>query len=157
MRLAHTLRMSELQLLWGLPDKIAYEATVKSAWVLSPDLVLDQGSPELRAVVRANLERGVEYRYLVPSRTAVTRRARQLLREAPAGARLSVRVLSQPDPLLVTEVVLYDARTPQRLGLMIAPTDRPDVDCVLGAVHAQRLVRAFENAWHSARPLAEAS
>jgi hypothetical protein len=30
-RLAHVLRLSEFQLLWGLSDKLAWEATVKSA------------------------------------------------------------------------------------------------------------------------------
>lgn len=150
-RLAHTLRLSELQLLWGLPDKLAYEATVHTAWVLSPDLVLDASNAPLRAVVAQNLARGVEYRYLVPNQRAVIRRAQQMLRDAPAGANVRMRVMEQVVPLLVTEVVLYDARSERRLGLMVAPTERPDVDCVLSAAHAHRLVRAFDAAWRSAK------
>ena len=34
-RLAHVLRLSEFQLLWGLSDKLAWEATVKSAWIVT--------------------------------------------------------------------------------------------------------------------------
>lgn len=152
-RLAHTLRLSELQLLWGLADKLAYEATVQSAWVLSPDLELDASNAELREVVRKNLERGVEYRFLVPAARGVLRRARVLRSLLPRSTGLEVRVLAVANPLLVTEVVLYDARSDHRLGLMVAPTERPDVDCVLSAPHARRLVHAYATAWRAARPL----
>ncbi|MEW5738222.1 MAG: helix-turn-helix transcriptional regulator [Myxococcota bacterium] len=149
-RIAHVLTLSELQLLWGLPDKLAYEATVKSAWVVTPDLLLDVQRDALRKVVRDNVARGVEYRYLVPPSPGVLQRARRFLKDFGPKAPVEVRSAPADGLMFLSEVVLYDALTPQRLGLMVAPTARSDVDCVLSPVHAARLARGFQEVWRTA-------
>ncbi len=152
-RIANTLRVAELQLLWDADDKIAYEATVRTVWVLSPDLQLDTQNSKLQRVVKDNLARGVRYRYLVPHDATAMKRARALLRTVPSQGDIQVRVLPPAAVVMLTEVTLYDATTPQRLGLMIAPTQRPDVDCVLSAAHTNNFVHAYRLAWKGARAL----
>jgi transcriptional regulator with XRE-family HTH domain len=149
-RIAHLLRMSEMQLLWGLSDKVAFEGTIRSAWVVSPDLELDSNDEAVRSTVRTNLARGVEYRYLIPRQRAVVARAKRMLQEHHQVPSLQVRTLPAAHAMLITEMVVYEAGTSERLGLMVAPTARTDVDCVLSRIHAERLERAFAHAWRHA-------
>ena len=152
-RLAHVLRLSEFQLLWGLSDKLAWEATVKSAWIVTPDLLLDVQSEAVRKVVRENVSRGVTYRYLVPQTPGVVQRAKKFMSGFPGGSSLEVRSVRDEGWLFLSELVLYDAQTSRRLGLMIAPTARTDVDCVLSPTHSARLARGFAETWSRATPL----
>lgn len=143
-RLADTMRASRVQLLWSREQKISFEAGAREVWVVSPDLALDVGP--LREVVAANLARGARYRYLVPDTAAARRRARDL----PGG---EVRTRPLDAWRFVLEVVLYEPRDPRRrLGLMVAPSPRAEMDCVLGPAHASRFAESFQRAWKMAAP-----
>ncbi|MFZ5468779.1 MAG: helix-turn-helix domain-containing protein [Myxococcota bacterium] len=154
-RIAAMLRASRLQLVWSLEQKIAFEGRARNVWVVTPDLNLELNVAAVRELVRANLARGVKYRYLIPDSLTLRRRARALFELAPRSELLQVRQLKPMFFDFAIETVLYDAEDRKsRLGLMIAPSERADIDCVLSRAHLERMARSFERRWLRARPVA---
>ena len=142
---------SKLNLVWSLSRKLKRESKANAVWVLSPDLDSESDFPEIRAVVRSNLARGVSYRYLIRDSERTVERARELSARwtGPFSFRLA------PDALFafVVETVIYDPGTAQRMSLMVAPTRRPEFDVVAGVGVAERMEKAFRSWWPRGKPV----
>jgi transcriptional regulator with XRE-family HTH domain len=143
------LLASKLNLVWSLPQKLKREARAQCVWVLSPSLVSETQIPEIRAVVKANLSRGVSYRYLIPDRAKVIRAVQKFQRGLPMP--MEVRAVRPELFSFVVETVIYDPQTEERTGLMVAPMKRAEFDIVLGASAAEQYERAFVRYWRDAR------
>ena len=143
---------SKLNLLWSLARKLRHERQAKRVWVISPDLESETERPEIRQTVKNNIRAGAEYRYLVPERRGTIQRGQALLHTVgPAG--IEIRVAPEIQFAFVIETVLYDPETPRRVGLMVAPTRRPEFDIVLGFQAADSFEGAFKSLWASSTML----
>ena len=136
---------SKLNLVWSLSRKLRRESRANEVWVLSPGLDSETDFPEIRAVVKGNLARGVPYRYLICESGPVLARARDLV--AKWKGQIEIRVAPEPLFEFAVETVIYDPRTQNRVSLMVAPTRRPEFDVVVGAVAADRFEDAFRKWW----------
>jgi hypothetical protein len=151
--LSNFLVAAKLNLVWALPRKLKREGRAQRVWVLSPALASETDVPEVRTMVKSNLLDGVEYRYLIPERATVIRRAKKLLGELKGP----IEIRTAPKNLFgfAVETVIYDAGSDERLSLMIAPTRRPEFDIVVGAAAADRFEAAFKAQWRSASPIVQ--
>jgi transcriptional regulator with XRE-family HTH domain len=150
--LSNFLVASKLNLVWSLPRKLKRERQADTVWVLSPRLESEANIPSVRAAVASNLASGSVYRYLIPAQENVLAEARVLCHEN-AGGNLEVRTTDPNIFLFTIETVIYDPGTPTRMGLMVAPTRRPEFDIVLGANSASQFELSFESLWDTAQPI----
>jgi transcriptional regulator with XRE-family HTH domain len=150
--LSDFLVASKLNLVWSLSRKLRHERQAKRVWVISPDLESETARPEIKQTVKNNVRGGTEYRYLVPERVDTIQRGRALL-DAVGPDRIEIRIAPEAQFAFAIETVLYDPETPRRVGLMVAPTRRPEFDIVLGSQAADSFERAFKDLWASSTTL----
>jgi len=150
--LSSFLLASKLNLVWSLPRKLKREGRAKEVWVLSPAFASETDVPEIRAVVKANLSRGVAYRYLIPDHPKVIRAA-QKFRQGLSGP-FEVRTMPPEFFGFLVETVIYDPGTEERTGLMVAPMKRSEFDIVMGASVAEQYEKSFRRHWRQGRPIA---
>ncbi|MCA9666413.1 MAG: helix-turn-helix transcriptional regulator [Myxococcales bacterium] len=174
--LAAFVGASRLGLVWTLERKLRRERRARAVWVMTPDLGVDLALPQVLAVVRANIASGTRYRYLLPDTARMQRRAAKLRAaltpegdvnettatpaataangDTPGQGDLEIRVTDASAFDFALETVLYDPKDrARRLGLLVAPTRRREIDAVLDSEAASRFERAFTRRWRTARPV----
>ncbi|MGD8282389.1 MAG: helix-turn-helix transcriptional regulator [Gemmatimonadota bacterium] len=145
---------SRLNLVWTLERKLRRESEANEVWVVTPDLKVDLSVPEIHAVVRENVRRGCRYRYLIPDTKRMRKEARRLLAAIPERGEPQIRA-DHVGFDFAFEMVLYDQGTDAQLGLLVAPTRRPEFDIVLGRAATRNLRRAFRRRWPAASEVCE--
>ncbi len=150
--LTQFMMASKLNLVWSLPRKLKRERSAGEVWILSPSLASETDIPQIRVTVESNLKRGVRYRYLIPAMPAVEQRAKALLTSF-VGTSLEIRVAPLAVFEFAVETVIYDPGKARRMGLMVAPTRRPEFDIVLGAETAARFESSFARIWSESDPV----
>ncbi len=111
---------------WIISDELLASWETTRPWdkitVVSPDLSIDTGSGPFVTAVKANIQRGVKYHYVVPSNPLVQGRLpalRQMFQK-----RLDILTIAQVDPklfhILPVHIVVYeDSTVPGDIPLVV--------------------------------------
>ena len=102
--------------------KVIESSATQEVWVMCPSLLLDRG--HLGAVIIANMERGVKYRYILPDTKQVKARYQQLINDWKRHAidvEHQVEVIFIKHSEIFTDVGIYDPITENAKAVIWTP------------------------------------